>query len=90
MLQNGDVCQGTILSKQPKRNGSSRNWVNAHVIGYEKPISINWEEVQWWYDLGDKESVAYFASVDKCDQAFIDVKQKAESESRISCHLPKD
>ena len=48
MLKDGRSGQAEVLSRQPKRTGSSKDWVNVLLAGKDEPSSINWNEVSWW------------------------------------------
>ena len=37
--------KGRVLSSQPKRTGTNKNWVNIHVYGEDHPSSIDWMKV---------------------------------------------
>ena len=40
-LKDNSITKAKIMSTQPKRVSKFRNWVNVHIVGEEKPSSVN-------------------------------------------------
>ena len=76
MLKDGSKGDCKVLSRQPKRTGSSKDWVNVKMLGDDEPSSIDWKEVSWWKKLDKEESVLILSSVEEYSQAVIDAKSR--------------
>ena len=73
-LANGAGNEAKSLSYQPKRTGTSKNWVNVVDIGSEHPRSTNWDEVIWWEQI--ELEALILTEQQEHEQAVIDAKEK--------------
>ena len=75
-LPSGEWKSATILSKQPKRGGKYGNWMNIHIIGDEKPSSVNWDEIVAWKQLPDQEKIILLTADEEMSQVVVDAKER--------------
>ena len=75
MLKDGERGQVTVLAQQPKRTGSSRNWVNVSAVGQDEDSSINWDCVEWWREK-ESEQVLLVCDYQDTDASVIEAKGK--------------
>ena len=68
--------QAKVLSMQPKKSGTLKNWINVHVDGEEKPISVNWDDVQEWSELSECENTVLLTSDQEMSQDVVDAKDE--------------
>ena len=73
----GDVtCKARVLSKQPKRTGRNRDWVNIIREGEMDPSSINWTKVERWNEVEGPEETVYLCNTDEASQDVVNAKMK--------------
>ena len=65
-----------VLSIQPKRKGSYKNWINIHIDGEDKPCSFNWEHVEKWKELPSPDSIFLLTDANEFNQDIVDAKEK--------------
>ncbi|XP_057305251.1 uncharacterized protein LOC130642182 [Hydractinia symbiolongicarpus] len=73
---NGRWYRARVLSAQPKRSGTYKNWVNVSNDGDRKPKSINWNDVSKWVELENPEFPVYMCDVDMFSQEVVDAKER--------------
>ena len=61
-LQDKDWQNAKMLSKQPKRTGVNKDWMNIHVDGEESPTSINWKDITEWVEVEGEEVVLFLTA----------------------------
>ena len=74
MLKNGEKVQAKVWSKQPKRTGASRNWLNIEIAGKE-PSSVNWDEVLWLREI-ESGQILMQSAVKENNQEVLDAKER--------------
>ena len=73
----GDVtCKARVLSKQPKRTGRNRDWVNIIREGEMDPSSIDWTKVERWNEVEGPEETVYLCNTDEASQDVVNAKMK--------------
>ena len=75
-LKNGEITKSHVLSRQPKKDGKNKDWINVQVIGEEKPSSVNWNDVLWWREVENTEEVLVLSDTQECKQDIIDAKEE--------------
>ena len=65
-----------VLSKQPKRTGKNKDWVNVLVDGSDEPSSVNWQDVTSWDKVDEPEHVVLLSLADERRQHVIDAKER--------------
>ena len=74
---NGERHQGNVLSTQPKRTGTNRNWINIKLDRSKVPSSVDWNQVDNWSEIESEESVIYFnTNTAEFSQVVVDAKEK--------------
>ena len=68
--------EATVLSRQPKKSGQYKDWLNVHVKGEKEARSIVWREVVAWKKMPNIENVLILSDDEKFDQSVIDAKLK--------------
>ena len=74
-LSDGSVCQARVLSKQPKKKGVNKNFVNLKMVDQTDPCSVDWSNVQWWR-LIEEEQQIFLNAVESRHQSVMDAKVK--------------
>ena len=74
MLDNGERGQATILTKQPKKTGSSKSWVNIYDIEQDKESSINWDRIEWWREKESEHVLV--CQINESEEAVVEAKEK--------------
>ncbi len=75
-LKNGQITKSHVLSRQPKKDGKHKDWINVQIIGEENPSSVNWNDVVWWREVDDTEEVLVLSDIQEFDQDIIDAKER--------------
>ena len=70
----GTKTRARVLSMQPKQGGKYRNLINVHVVGDQKPSSINWDKIINWKEIDDEEQIILLSALDEMNQLVIDAK----------------
>ena len=71
---NDEWFQAKVLSMQQKKSGPNRNWINVHVEE-DKPISVNWDDVQDWNELPFPEGYVLLTADQEMSQEVVMRKQ---------------
>ena len=75
-LPDQSITKARVLSKQPKKQGKWKDWVNVQVVGKDEASSVNWKDVVWWREASQAEDVLILTSIDHYSQEIVDAKDK--------------
>ena len=64
-LGSGESMSVKVLSKQPKRTGSNKEYVNVQVDGAEEPSSVKWTDVTAWERVEEPDHVVLFSATEE-------------------------
>ena len=65
-----------VLSKQLKRSGRNKDWVNVIKEGETQPLSIDWSQVEKWYEVDSSDETVYLCAIEQASQDVVDAKCK--------------
>ena len=75
-LQDGAWQNAKILSRQPKRTGINKDWMNVHIEGEDDPCSVNWQQVTAWVSDESEEVVLFLTADQELCQDVVNAKEK--------------
>ena len=75
-LEESDWKHAKVLSKQPRREGRNKSWINVHVTGEDEPCSVNWDDVESWNELPYPEEAVLLTGDGEFSQEVVDAKER--------------
>ena len=76
LIGQNEWMKARVLSKQPKRTGKNKDWLNILLEGDEKPSSVDWKQVSYWKKVVCPESVLLVTDQEQMSQEIVDAKEK--------------
>ena len=76
LIGQNEWMKARVLSKQPKRTGKNKDWLNILQEGDEKPSSVDWKQVSYWKKVVCPESVLLVTDQEQMSHEIVDVKEK--------------
>ena len=74
--EKGEWKKAAVLSLQPKRTGTNKNWVNVDIDGEEEARSVDWDKIRRWKVIPSPENAVMMSAHDQLSQEVIDAKEK--------------
>ena len=71
-----EVFDALIMSYQPKKTSTYKDWINIQILGECDPRSINWTDVEEWHLTESPEIPIFLTKYQESDQSVVDAKFK--------------